>query len=153
MAGRVDEVELVALPVDAHGLCLDRDPALALELHGVEHLLAHLPTRDGVGELEDAVGERRLAVVDVGDDRKVANSFLVHAKLTRGADGLATIATRPAHEPAANGRKRGTRARPRRVPRRPRRPGRRTTGRGPRRGPARPDRRPRRARPTRPRPA
>ena len=29
---------------------------------------------DGAGELEDAVGERRLAVVDVGDDREVADA-------------------------------------------------------------------------------
>src|SRR5205085_11748019 len=128
----------------AYGLRVVRVPALALELHRVEHLLAHLPARDGVGELENAGGERRLAVVDVGDDREVANSFLVHAKLTRGADGLATIATGPAHEPAANGRKRGMRARPRRGRRRPRRPGPRTTGRGPRRGRATRDMRPRR---------
>jgi hypothetical protein len=30
-----------------------------------------------VGELEDAIGQRRLAVVDVGDDREVANVGLV----------------------------------------------------------------------------
>jgi hypothetical protein len=30
-----------------------------------------------VGELEDAVGQRRLAVVDVGDDREVTNMSLV----------------------------------------------------------------------------
>jgi hypothetical protein len=75
MARRVDQVELVALPIDAHGLRLDRDPAFALELHRVEHLRAHLPPRDGLGQLEDPVRERRLAVVDVGDDRKVADSF------------------------------------------------------------------------------
>ena len=33
VAGRVDQVELVAAPEDAHRLGLDRDPALALELH------------------------------------------------------------------------------------------------------------------------
>ena len=78
VARRVDEVELVALPVHAHGLRLDRDPPLALELHRVEELLAHLPLRDGSGQLEDAVGERRLAVVDVRDDREVANAVLLH---------------------------------------------------------------------------
>jgi len=30
-----------------------------------------------VGELEDAIGQRRFAVVDVGDDREVANVGLV----------------------------------------------------------------------------
>jgi hypothetical protein len=59
-------------------LCLDRDAALALEVHRVEHLRAHLALRHGVRELEDAVGERRLAVVDVRDDREVADVLLVH---------------------------------------------------------------------------
>ena len=69
--GRVDEVELVALPRDADGLGLDRDPALALELHRVEHLRAHIARGDGVRQLEDAIGERRLPMVDVRDDREV----------------------------------------------------------------------------------
>ena len=78
VTGRVDEVELVPLPRHAHGLRLDRDAALALELHRVEHLRAHVARGDGVGDLEDAVGERRLAVVDVRDDREVADLALVH---------------------------------------------------------------------------
>ena len=73
MPRRVDEVELVAFPGDADGLRLDRDPALPLELHRVEQLLAHLAAGDGVRQLEDAIGERRLPVVDVGDDREVAD--------------------------------------------------------------------------------
>ena len=78
VAGRVDQVELVALPGDADRLGLDRDAPFPLELHRVEHLLAHLARRDRLGELEDAVGERRLAVVDVRDDREVADAALVH---------------------------------------------------------------------------
>ena len=78
VARRVDQVQLVALPQDPHRLRLDRDPALALEVHRVEHLRAHLALRDGVRELEDAIGERRLAVVDVRDDREVADVLLVH---------------------------------------------------------------------------
>ena len=78
VAGRVDEVQLVGLAVaggveDADGLGLDGDPALALEVHGVEQLGAHRPGVDGVRDLEDAIGQRRLAVVDVGDDREVAD--------------------------------------------------------------------------------
>ena len=76
--GCVDEVELVALPAHANGLRLDRDSALALEVHRVEHLRAHVATRHGVRELEDAVRERRLAVVDVRDDREVADPVLGH---------------------------------------------------------------------------
>ena len=82
MAGRVDQVQLVGLPVaglveHAHRLRLDRDPALALEVHRVEQLGAHRARVDGVGQLEDAVGQRRLAVVDVGDDREVADVGLI----------------------------------------------------------------------------
>ena len=65
---------------DANGLSLDRDPAFALELHRVENLLAHLARGDGVGQLEDAIGERRLAVVDVRDDREVADLCLLHER-------------------------------------------------------------------------
>ena len=78
VARRVDQVELVTLPGDAHRLRLDRDAALALEVHRVEHLRAHVAARDGVRELENAVGERRLAVVDVRDDREVADAVLGH---------------------------------------------------------------------------
>ena len=47
VAGRVDEVELVGFAVvrlvhHAHGVGLDGDAALALEVHGVEHLRLHL---------------------------------------------------------------------------------------------------------------
>ena len=65
---------LVALgraPRQADGLALDRDAALALDVHAVEVLGAHLALLDHPGDLEHAVGERRLAVVDVGDDAEV----------------------------------------------------------------------------------
>ena len=57
---------------------LDRDAALALEVHRVEHLRFHLARLQRAGDLEEAVGERRLAVVDVRDDREVADEALVH---------------------------------------------------------------------------
>jgi hypothetical protein len=77
--GGVDQVQVVGLAVgggvlDPHRLRLDRDPALALQLHRVEHLGAHLRGVDRPGDLEDAIGQRRLAVVDVGDDREVADA-------------------------------------------------------------------------------
>ena len=82
--GRVDQVQLVGLPVarrveDAHGLRLDRDPALALEVHGVEQLGPHVAPLDRVRHLQDAVGQRRLPVVDVGDDGEVADAGLAAA--------------------------------------------------------------------------
>ena len=78
MAGGVHQVELVGLAVvrrvlEAHGLGLDGDPALALDVHVIEHLLAHLALGEAAGGLDQPVGERLLAVVDVGDDREIAD--------------------------------------------------------------------------------
>ena len=88
VSGRVDQVELMPLPEHAHRLRLDRDPALALEVHRVEQLLLHVAGGDGVGELQDPIGQRRLPMVDVGDDREVADVCLVHA-----SSGLAEAAS------------------------------------------------------------
>ena len=74
VAGRVDEVQRVALPVDAHVLGLDGDAALALQIHRVEVLRPHVTGINSVGELQYAVAERALAVIDVGNDREVADA-------------------------------------------------------------------------------
>ena len=81
MAGRVDEVEDVVLAVlgavvEAHGLRLDGDAALALDVHRIEHLLLHLALGQAAGHLDQPVGQRRLAVVDMGDDGEVADVAL-----------------------------------------------------------------------------
>src|SRR5713226_2526541 len=81
MTRSVDEVELVALAVastvcHAYRLELDRDPALAFEVHAVEHLVLHVALADRAGELEQPVGQRRFPVVDMGDDAKVAHARL-----------------------------------------------------------------------------
>ena len=75
---RVDEVELVALAIVgvvayAHGVRLDGDAALPLDVHGVEHLGGEVPLLHRMGKLEDTVRDRGLAVVDVGDDREVTD--------------------------------------------------------------------------------
>jgi hypothetical protein len=84
VARRVDQVEFVGAAVGArvghaHGGGLDRDAALPLQVHLVEDLLGHLAFGDGAGDFEEAVGERRLAVVNMGDDAEVAYVRLVHA--------------------------------------------------------------------------
>jgi hypothetical protein len=80
--GRVDEVERVGLSVagrvpERDGAGLDRDPALLLELHVVQHLLAHVPVGDGAAELQNPVGQGGLAMVDVGNDREVADELRI----------------------------------------------------------------------------
>ena len=83
VAGSVDQVELVGLAVlrgvhHADGVSLDGDAALALEVHGVEHLGLHFARGERSGQLQQAVGQGRLAVVDMRDDREIADVSCVH---------------------------------------------------------------------------
>ena len=78
VAGRVDQVQLVDLAVgvrvvDRDRVHLDGDAAFAFEVHGVEELGAEIALGDGPGLEQELVGQRALAVVDVGDDREVAD--------------------------------------------------------------------------------
>ena len=78
MARRVDQIEnvlltIAGLVVEPHRVGLDGDPALPLEIHGVEHLIGHFTLLERSGRFEQTIRERRLAMVDVGDDRKIAN--------------------------------------------------------------------------------
>ena len=81
MARGVDEVEhvllVVAGPGQPDGLALDRDAALALDVHPVQVLRTHLASLHHAGELKHPVGQRRLAVIDVRDDAEVPDHGLV----------------------------------------------------------------------------
>ena len=83
VAGSVDQVELVSLAIlrgihHADGVGFDGDAALALEVHGVENLLLHFAHGERAGQLQQAVGERGFAVIDVRDDRKIADEGGFH---------------------------------------------------------------------------
>ena len=83
MAGRVDQVEDVLLPavggvVQSNRMRLDRDAALTLEIHGVKNLRLHLARLKRACEFEKPICQRRLAMVDVRDDRKIADEALIH---------------------------------------------------------------------------
>ena len=71
--GAAIDVAVASLVAQSRGLRLDGDAALALELHRIEHLLAHLALRQAAAELDDAIRQGRLAVVDVRDDGEVAD--------------------------------------------------------------------------------
>jgi len=78
MAGGVDQIEDVGLPVlglvlHAHGLGLDGDAALPFQLHGVQNLLRHLPLFKHARHFQQAVRQRALAVVDMGNNTEIAN--------------------------------------------------------------------------------
>ncbi len=82
VAGRVDQVQLVDLPVerviDRDRPGLDGDSALALQVHVVEQLLAKLARRDGARLQEELVGQRALTVIDMGDDREISDELRVN---------------------------------------------------------------------------
>ena len=76
VAGRVDDVELDVAVADRGVLGEDRDALLALEVHRVHDALVDvLVGAEGARLPEHGVDERRLAVVDVGDDGDVAEVF------------------------------------------------------------------------------
>jgi len=81
VARRVDQVQLVELavarlPRHAHRAGLDRHAVLPLELHRIEQLLAHLAQGDRAGQLDESIGQCRLAVIDVRDHTEVADPGL-----------------------------------------------------------------------------
>ena len=80
VAGRVDQIEdvilaVIGVVVQAHGLRLDGNAALALDVHRIEHLFHHLALLQPAGRLDQPVGKRGFAVVDMRDDGEIANVF------------------------------------------------------------------------------
>ena len=85
MTGGVDQVQAVGLAVlrlvgQRGGLRLDGDAAFLFQVHGIEHLRLHLALGQPAAMLDQAVGQRGLAMVDVGDDGKIADQVLGHNK-------------------------------------------------------------------------
>jgi hypothetical protein len=77
VAGRVDHIELIALAVpgvviEGDALGLDGNSALALQLHGVEHLILHFPVLQAAAQLDEAVRQGGFAVVYVGNNGKIS---------------------------------------------------------------------------------
>ena len=73
VAGRIDDVDARVLPQERRRLGEDGDAALALEVVGIERTLGDaLILAERAGLLQQAVDQRGLAVVDMGDDGDVA---------------------------------------------------------------------------------
>ncbi len=82
----VDEVDPRALPLDRGRLGEDRDAALALLVVGVEDAIdSRLVVGEHAGGAQQRIHERRLAVVDVRDQRDIAKGGTGHG----GGDGTA----------------------------------------------------------------
>ena len=83
MPRRIDEVQLVRLAilrlvVEAHGLRLDRDAALALDIHAVEDLILHLTLAERARIFDQTVRNRRFAMVNMGNNREIADILIFH---------------------------------------------------------------------------
>ena len=81
MTRRVHQVQLIGLAVfrlvfQPDGLRLDGNAALALNIHAVEDLLLHLAQFEAAANLDQPVGQRRFPMIDMGDDREIANMGL-----------------------------------------------------------------------------
>ena len=79
MSWGVNEVQYIFLTIlhifHLDGVTLNRDATLTLQIHIIQHLsFRHL---DSLGELQQTVGQRRLAMVDMCDDAKV--TYMVHS--------------------------------------------------------------------------
>ena len=83
VARGVEEVEAVGFPVfgrisQGDGVGFDGDALFALQVHGIEVLGLGLALGDGLTGLHEAVGQGRLAMIDVGDDGEIAGEFDGH---------------------------------------------------------------------------
>jgi hypothetical protein len=79
----VDQIQdvrvlVVCLVRQPDGVRLDRDAPLTLEVHRIEHLRFHLAGLERPRDFEEAVRECGFAVVNVSDDREVADEALIH---------------------------------------------------------------------------
>ncbi len=105
VAGGVDDVDAGLAPHQRRAFRQDCDTALALQLVRIERALGHLLVGAEHARLaQQLIDQRRLAVVDMRDDRDVANAF---SHGTRSAPSGRTY-TRPAEatslSSAASGR-------------------------------------------------
>ena len=78
MAWRVDQIEVVNLAVERFvlersGLRLDGYPTLFFDIHRIKNLRTHLSVLQATATLDETVGERGLAMINVRNDRKISD--------------------------------------------------------------------------------
>ena len=65
------------LVLQGDALRLDRDTALSLQIHGVQHLGFHFSIGQSATTLDKAIGQGRFAMVDVGDNREISDVLVI----------------------------------------------------------------------------
>jgi hypothetical protein len=64
----------MVLVIEPNALKFDRDTPLTFDIHRIEILGTHLPRIDRAAQLEQAVRQGGLAMVDVGNDAEIADT-------------------------------------------------------------------------------
>ena len=80
---RIEQIQPIGLArlrciIHRHRMRLDRDAALPLQVHRIEQLVLPIALLDGARALQQPVRQRRLAVIDVRDDAKIARQLNGH---------------------------------------------------------------------------
>ena len=76
VAGRIDDIDPVTVPFDAGAFGEDGDPAFLFQVVRIHRAFFHaLIVAEGAGLAEQLIHQCGLAVVDVSDDRHVAQIF------------------------------------------------------------------------------
>ena len=83
MAGSIDQIQLIGLAIlgivsHSYGVGFDGDASFALQVHIIQHLRLHLARGERAGQLQQAIGKRGFAVVNMGNDGEVADVFSIH---------------------------------------------------------------------------
>ena len=84
MARRVHQIKDIGFAVlsrifKAHSLGFNRNTALFLDIHIIQHLLGHFPIRQAPRIGDQAVGQSGFAMVDMGDNGKIPDKALISA--------------------------------------------------------------------------
>ena len=87
MARRINEVQLVSMPImgfigGSHRMSFYGNPPLTFKIHIVQDLITSFSCRHRTSQLQETIGKGGFTVIDMGDDRKVANTGkIVHCKI------------------------------------------------------------------------
>ena len=74
VAGSIDDIDVIIFPLKRGVLGANGDSFFALEIHRIHHAFLNLLIgAKGTGLSQQSIDERRLAVIDVGDNGDVAN--------------------------------------------------------------------------------
>ena len=83
MSRRIDQIENIFLSIvrmvnRTDCLGLDRDTALTLQIHIIQHLILHLSLRQQTGLLDNTIGQSRFAVINMGDNTEISDMILIY---------------------------------------------------------------------------